>query len=158
MSAIGKREEVIEQWMLAIVSDGGVRRFDDLHIDQVDPEWTQRSQWIAGGLEALRIAIDIRNRNQLPFAVGLGFSLESGDHPRGVDFRTKEEFCERLDWSPPSLYLFHRGEEPHTETTHAAVHHLDPAILGAEGNLHCYYLEFRQQDSADYYRSIFVEG
>jgi len=158
MPTVDKREEIIEQWMLTIVSDGGIRRFDHLHIDQVDSEWSQRNKWIEGGLEALRIAIAIRNRNQLPFAVGLGFSLESGDHPRGVDFHTKEEFCERLDWSPPSLYLFHRGEEPHTESGIADVRGLDPSILSVEGDLRCYYLEFRQPDADEHYRSVFVEG
>jgi len=157
MSAAEKREEVIKQWMLTIVSDSGVRRFDDLHVDQVDPDWKHRNQWIVGGLEALRIAIDIRNRNQLPFAVGLGFSLQSGDHPRGIDFHTKEEFCERLDWSPPSLYLFHQGEEPHTQGESAEVRGLNSSILGV-GDLRCYCLEFRQPDSDEYFRSVFVEG
>jgi hypothetical protein len=158
MSVAREREEIIEQWMLAIVGDGGARCFDDLHIDRIDPKWKHKNQWTEGGLEALRIAIAVRNRNQLSFAVSLGFSLESGDRPRGVDFQTKEEFCARLDWSPPSLYLFRRGEEPHTQTAHANVQHVDPAILGAQGDARCYYLEFRQQEGDEYCRSVFVEG
>jgi len=153
-----KPEETVEQWMSTIVGDGGVRRLDDLHIDQINPEWRDRNQWIQGGLKAFRIGVDIRNRNHLPFSVALGFSLESGVQPRGVDFRTNEELSARLDWSPPSLYLFPRGEEPHTQSAHDAVQPLDPVILGADCDLRCYYLEFRLQDSDQYCRSVFIEG
>jgi hypothetical protein len=154
-----KREKIIEQWMLTIVNDGGVRRFDDLHIDKIDPGWKPRQQWIEGGLEAHRVARAVRDRHQLPFTVGLGFSLESGSQPIGVDFHAPEEFYQRLDWSPPSLYLFHRGEEPSKQTAPGdRLAHLDPAIVGAEGNVRCYYLEFKQDGSDEYCRSAFIEG
>ncbi len=155
-----KREEIIEQWMLTIVNDGGVRRFDDLHIDKIDPGWKPRQQWMEGGLEAHRVALAVRDRHQLPFTVGLGFSLESGSRPIGIDFHAPEEFCERLDWSPPSLYLFHRGEEPDKQVSPAngVVRDLSPAVLGAEGSARCYYLEFRQEGDDEYRRSVFIEG
>ncbi len=155
-----KREEIIEQWMLAIVNDGGVRRFDDLHIDKIDPGWKPRQQWIEGGLEALRVALAVRDRHQLAFTVGLGFSLESGSRPIEIDFHAPEEFCERLDWSPPSVYLFHRGEEPDKQVSPAngIVRDLNPAILGVEESARSNYLEFKQEGAAEYCRSVFIEG
>ena len=153
-----KRSEVIEQWMQAIIWDGGIRRFDDLHIDKIESRWKGRKEWIEGGLEAFRIAMAIRDANRLPFVVGLGFSLQSGDRPRGVDFHGREEIRERLDWSPPSLYLFHRGGEPDTQSSTGTVEYLDPAILGAEGDVRCYYLEFKQEGADVYSRSISIDG
>jgi len=155
-----KGGETIEDWMLAIVSDGGVVRFDHLHIDQIDPAWKSRDQWIEGGLEAFRMAVGVRNRNQLPFVVALGFSLESSDQSRGGDFRTKQALFAALDWSPPSLYLFRRGEEPDTQvpSSEGSVQHLDPSTLGAEGDVRCYYLEFKHPCAIEYCRSIFIEG
>jgi hypothetical protein len=154
------RGEAIERWMSAILTDGGILRFDDLHIDQVDPAWRDRNQWIEAGLEAFRISIDVRNRNRLPFGVGLGFSLESGNQARGIDFQTREEPYARLDWSPPSLHLFRRGAEPHTQVAPAdgTVQPLDPATLGAQRDVRCYYLEFKQPGSTEFCRSVFVEG
>ncbi len=40
----------IEEWMLAIISDGGAERFDDLHIDEINPQWEDKDRWIEGGL------------------------------------------------------------------------------------------------------------
>jgi hypothetical protein len=154
-----KREEIIERWMLTIVNDGSVRRFDDLHVNEIDPLWESRQQWIKGGLEALRIALAVRDKNHLPFTVGLGFSLESANRPIGVDFQSPEEFYEKIDWSPPSLYVFHRGEEPDKQVRSTdAVRYLNPVVLGVEGSARCYHLEFRQQGDDDYHRSVFVDG
>ena len=153
-----KPEEVIERWMLTIMTDGGVGRFDDLHIDKIDPEWADRSRWIESALEAFQIAVAVRDRKSIPFSVGLGFSLNSGDKIRGIDFQTRDEFRDRLNWSPPSLYLFHRGEEPHTQGGSAELHVLDPAVLGVEGGARCFYMEFKHHSANEYCRSVFVEG
>jgi hypothetical protein len=72
------REHSIEAWMLTTVRDGGVVRMEDLHIDRIDETWKAREYWIQGGLEAFRLALMLRDRRQIPFAVALGFSLESG--------------------------------------------------------------------------------
>jgi hypothetical protein len=151
------REKTIEQWMLTIVSDGGVLRFDDLHIDKIDPGWALRMQWIEGGLEALRIGLVVRDRNQLPFTVGLGFSLEAGSRPIDVDFEVRGDLQEKFDWSPPSLYLFKRGEEPDKQGV-GVVRHLDPEVFGLEVNTRFYYLEFKQDGADEYCRSVFIEG
>jgi hypothetical protein len=160
LTKIQNREKIIEQWMLTIANDGGVRRFDDLHIDKIDLVWKPRQQWIAGGLAAHRFALAVRDRHQLPFTVGLGFSLKSRSRAIGVDFRTPEEFCERLDWSPPSLYLFHRGEEPDKQIgpVEGVVRYLSLSVLGGKEGTRCYYLEYRKQGSDEYRRSVFIEG
>lgn len=144
--------------MVETIGNDGIRRFDDLHIDQIEPAWKDRGLWIEGGLEAFRTAIELRDRNELPFAVGLGFSLEAGREPRGADFHGPEELRDRLDWSPPSLYMFHRGEEPDTQSTIKTIQHLNPAIVGAQGEVRCYYLEFKQEGAEEYSRSVFVDG
>lgn len=154
------REETIEKWMLTIVDDGGVRRLDDLHIDKIDPAWKHRAHWIEGGLEAFRVAKILRDRNALPFTVALGFSLRSGNGPCGIDFRTRKELEERLDSSPPSLYLFHRGEGPENKM---GADNLPPDLshsifASREAGVACYYLEFLQQDDDEYRRSVFIEG
>jgi hypothetical protein len=150
----------VEHWMLSIVSDGGVGRFDDLHIDKINPRWEDRNRWIEGGLEAFRTALSVRDQHQLTFAVGLGFSLGASDQPCGVDFQTREDFFEKLNWAPPSLYLFDRGREPDKQAVLAGgtAINLDSAIVGAQGNVRCNYVEFRQQAGDEFSRSVFVEG
>jgi len=107
-----KHKQVIRKWMLDIVADGGIERYDDLHIDAIDENWKPREQWTKAGIEAYRIALDLRDGHDLPFVVSVTFSLEAGERVRGVDFQTQEGFQQRLDHTPPSLYLFERGKEP----------------------------------------------
>ena len=155
-----RREEVIQEWMLAIVDDGGVRRFDDLHIDQIDSAWEDREHWVEGGLKAFRLAQVLRDRNGLPFTVGLSFSLASDRRALGVDFRTQRELEGRLNWSPPSLHLFQRGEEPRSQMALGdSVQDLNSSIFALQGaGVVCYYLEFLQKDAEECCRSVFIEG
>lgn len=151
-------EDIIERWMLQIATDDGVDRFDDLHIDAIDPAWKERALWIEKAIEAFHIAVSVRNRNRMPFSIGLGFSLHSSDSLTGINFRTKKEFIEQLDWSPPSLYIFRSGDEPHARSASAKVQILNPAILGLTDHMRCYYLEFEQEGKDECYRSVFMEG
>jgi len=155
-----KREEVIEKWMTAIIDDGGIRRFDDLHIDEIDSAWSHRDRWVEGGLESFRCALAVRDQNRLPFAVALAFSLKSGDRPIGVDFQSRPDLQERFDRSPPSLYLFHRGEELRNRMgSNEVARDLNPVIFGiSEPGISCYYLEFLQKGTDEYCRSVSLEG
>jgi hypothetical protein len=112
-------ERVIEHWMLTIATDGGINRYDDLHADEIDGNWMDRNAWVDAGIQAHRIAIALRDKHQLPFIIALGFSLQSGEGLEGVDFQTTGELAVRLDWSPPSLYLFDSGGTPRAETERA---------------------------------------
>lgn len=154
-----RHRKIIELWISSIVSDDGIERSDELHIDRIDSAWRAKSEWLERGLEAFHLAVELRDGKQLPFTVGLGFSLQPGEGPRGVDFHTPEEFCEGFNSSPPSLYLWHAGEEPHYQSAKGAlVRQIDPAILGVAARTQCVYLEFRPKGQHEFYRSVFVEG
>jgi hypothetical protein len=150
----------IEDWMLTIIGDGGVARFDHLHIDEISSRWEDKSCWIDGGLEAFRTALSVRDQHRLPFTVSLAFSLVAANQPRGVDFQTREDLLAKLDWSPPSLYLFDRGKEPEKQivTANGTIQVLDSTIFGVQGNVRCYYLEFKPQSDDEFRRSVSVEG
>jgi CdiI N-terminal domain len=79
---------------------------------QIDPAWKDREYWIRGGVRALSMAVAARGRSAPGLTVALAFSLVSGPERRGADFNSRAELQERLDWSPPSLYLFRKGQEP----------------------------------------------
>jgi hypothetical protein len=150
-------ESAIEAWMLRIVQDGGVARFDDLHIDQIDELWKSREMWIQGGVEAFRLALMLRDRHNLHFAVGLGFGLDPRDQSAEVNFKTQGELMANVDWSPPSLYLFERGKEPSINAT--LVRKLGRNLLpNLPETASCYCIEFREMDTNESRRSVFVEG
>jgi hypothetical protein len=168
-SDVGERYlKVIQAWMLANVQNRGYERFDDLHVDRIDPDWKPREKWIDAGIRAFRLAIDLRDREQLSFTVALAYSLAALKPPhRGTDFRTREELESQLGSSPPSLYLFARGDEPWTKSSirkadaiadSLVVKDLPPDFLGVAIGKRWYYIEFRQAKFDEWSRNVFVEG
>jgi hypothetical protein len=111
------RAMTIRRWMLATVSDGGIERLDDLHVDHIDAGWKDPSTWVSAGLTAYGLALGIRRELGLDFTVALAFSLvDTLDASEDV-FDTQAEFEKQLDWSPPSLYLFKVGDQQHLSAT-----------------------------------------
>ena len=102
----------ISKWLRETIESRGDLRFDDLHVDQVDPELRKRELWVHGGMECFQLALNARDDRGADFTVALAFSLETGDGPLGLNFEDLSGLESQFDLSPPSLYLFHRGEEP----------------------------------------------
>ncbi len=164
-----RAEQVIKDWMSTVFRDGGIERFDDLHNDRIDETWRSQKVWVEGGLVAFRIAVRLRDRHELPVQVVLGFSLQAEDKKIGIDFTTQEDFAKRLDWTPPSLYLF-KAETDHSlenekaikegrVSEDAEVKELDMNLFGApETRQRCFYTEFRRTDDTEYCRSVFLQG
>jgi hypothetical protein len=103
--------------MLETVSNGGIERFDDLHVDYIDPAWKDPTSWVSAGLTAYGLALGIQRELGLDVTVALGFGLvDAQDTSRDVS-ETQEQFEKQLDWSPPSLYLFKVGDQQHLSGT-----------------------------------------
>jgi hypothetical protein len=110
MSMDSRHETKIREWMLATIANGGIERLDDLHVDDIDENWKQRTNWISASLRAYELAVRLQSDLGLSVKVALAFSLLDG---MGQTFETEEEFERQLDWSPPSLYLFKVGDQQH---------------------------------------------
>lgn len=164
-----QREKIIETWMLTIIQDGGIDRFDSLHIDRIDAHWKSRDAWVEGAFEAYRLAVDTRDRHRLGLPIVLAFALSTVDDPSEADFGTREQLQASLNWMPPALYLFRPGQEFWTQTdgsSAAGAAACDVTLIKIDPNIFrpsarakaCYYMKFKQADSGEYSRSIFVEG
>ncbi|MGH7427165.1 MAG: hypothetical protein ACREJ4_02190 [Candidatus Methylomirabilaceae bacterium] len=84
---------------------------DDLHIDEVDDAYKDRSKWLEGAVACLEAAISIRDARNLQLTVALGMSLRSSALPLGVNFSNWTELERELDDSPPSLYLWTKEQD-----------------------------------------------
>jgi len=163
-----RRKERIETWMRAIVQDGGLERYDDLHIDRIDEAWKSRAVWLEAALEAFATAKRVRDDLDLDVVVSIAFSLiVDRDRPTGVDFATASALAQRLDHSPPSLYLFRSGREawrldersPGLPIEFHLVA-LDIAQLfgGSVRATEAFLLEFKNDQDGDYARTVFLSG
>jgi hypothetical protein len=164
-----QHESVIERWMLDVSRDGGIARFDHLHIDRIDDAWASREHWIEGGLAAFHTARSLRDLHRLDVKVELAFSLQAGSSATGVDFATQEDLANTLDWTPPALYLFEPGHDHAIEIKSAirdrhvydnsAVEELLVNLFGGrESGCRCLYMEFRRTDEPEYSRSVLLQG
>jgi hypothetical protein len=151
--------------MTTIIQDGGIDRYDDLHIDHIEKEWADRKYWLNGAIQAFQIASNQRDRLDVGLVVAVGFSLTGSEEPIGPNFTSSEEFEMQLDSSPPSLYLFYRGQEPWKEKQSASSleNLLQPTVITLHNvfaeiasRQQCYYLEFFRPDEAEYRRSVFI--
>ena len=151
--------------MLSVSLDGSVDRYDDLHVDSIDQDWKSKKAWIGGGVWAFQEAIQLRDRLDLPYTVALGFSLCE----EGFDWNESAgigQLQSRLDWSPPSLYLFRDGEEPDADLDRA-IHSGQAApdatskkfrlveVVGLKAGL---LLRFKRTGSDEYTQSAFLLG
>jgi len=144
--------EIILSWMIATVSNNGVERLDDLHIDKISQRPLKRSEWISFALRSLSIASKLRDANQLDVTVAVGISLEARPAPIGVDFQNEADLVSQLSWSPPSLYLFHR-----TGTPWFGAIELDAERIGFDGICaRCFYFELQCESKEEYSRSLFL--
>jgi hypothetical protein len=146
----------IQTWMVETIESGGIDRFDDLHIDTLNTRWVAKENWVLGGITAYLSALEAKKALSLPNTVALAFSLNSGRERQGVNFGSPVNFLRSLDWSPPSLYLFHSGREPWSVDDCDPIK-ISPHLLGdLPSSLACYYLEFLPSDSDEYVRTVFV--
>ncbi len=51
-SKIMTKYDKISRWLAETIESRGDLRCDDLHVDQVDPEFRKRELWVNGGMEA----------------------------------------------------------------------------------------------------------
>jgi len=156
-----QHRRTIELWILRNIATKRFDHYDDLHIDRIDSAWSSKAAWIDGGLEALRLASELRDQHQPSLSVALGCSLNAEEAITFPSIESSRELSAQLDWSPPSLYLFPSGREPWATAT-AIVLVLDK-LASAQGHVRSnsnpkqatwYYLEFTQDHRR--HRSVFI--
>jgi hypothetical protein len=167
-SSMTDRTKTIRHWIQDVSTNGGIERLDHLHLDQIDPTWEARGEWIYRGLDAYWIAFAESAALRGSVTVALAFSLRSKSKAVGVDFQTSAALERSLDSSPPSLYLFHAGREP----WRLIVPEAEPLplnffltrtdaerLLGEKAaGLNGYLLEFRRSTGDEFHRSLFLVG
>ena len=152
-----ERETTIRGWMLATVSDGGIERLDDLHVDDMDANWKDPTNWVSAGLIAYGLALGIRRELGLDVTVALGFSLKDAQDTSRDVFETEEDFEKQLDWSPPSLYLFRVSDQQHLSAT-VRVDPLPKALLSQlPEDTKSFLLRWLAEDGSQR-RSVFVQA
>jgi hypothetical protein len=166
-----KHRAVIQSWFDSVINDGGIDRYDHLHIDQIDSEWNPRSTWLASSLESFKVALEVRNADVSGqhLTVVLAFALESDVHLQGITFHNREELEKAFCSTPPSLYLFRPGGEFWVQSEESkggkvsddlGIKTLSASELFGEmsENIKCIYMEYMRTGDEEYSRGLFLAG
>lgn len=103
---------IIEAWISRLLETDQLDRFDDLHIDEIDPAYQSRAEWITGAVRCLQVATEVRRRAAYEVTICVGLGLRDDTGPEHSIPMSLEALQAEIDWSPPSLYGFVPGSEP----------------------------------------------
>jgi len=166
-----KHKEVVQSWFDSAVREGGIERYDDLHIDQIDEAWKTRSKWTAAALESFKTALSVRDAyaGDTYFKIVLAFALVSESHPLGITFRGRWELENSFSSTPPSLYVFRKGGEFWNQAEESrgkrikndlVIKMLNASELFGEmqETVECIYMEYQRVGDEEYSRDVFLTG
>lgn len=148
-----KGKECILTWLKRAAGGGSFKRFDDLHVDEIEPDARERSMWLEKGLEYLSFAASARDAHQIPFVVTLAMGLGSSVVKKGITFNSKDLLEREIDDSPPSLYLFYK-EQP--EWISLSKVRVQIPGLQLPASMTCFFLEWKDDKQDLYIRSLSI--
>jgi hypothetical protein len=103
----------IQSWFDAVIHDGGIDRFDELHVDVIDRTRKSKKSWISAALESFEIALEVRDEDVSgqELTILLSFALVDDVRPLGVTFHDRESLENNLSYSPPCILVFRKDND-----------------------------------------------
>lgn len=148
--------DALYKWILRTIETQAFRRLDDLHIDELATTYRPRHTW-PGAVRDIAYEIHgLRNEIPVEYTASIGMPLISCAGRMGVTFHTVAEVADELTDTPPSIYVFPKGEEPWIRRPDDAVP-VSPDVLSMKTDgLRCILFEYREEYEDEYRRSLWV--
>jgi hypothetical protein len=93
----------LEDWLARFARSDETNQRDDVHVERIDEAYREKSQWVTGAFDVIRIAHEIQALRRWRITIAMEFFLSSQDHPTGMNIRTLDDLQAQLSWSPPAL-------------------------------------------------------
>lgn len=143
--------DFLRNWINQVISNKLWQKYADLHIDEVDQVFKQKQNWITGSLFLFDCILSLIDR--VNYGVLLIIPLSCVSKEGLVTFTKLESFESELDITPPSFYLFPKGEKNYEETIKSAKK-IDMIIENM--NISTYYKE--ENENEEYYRALYLKS
>ncbi len=141
--------DFLQNWIDQVISNKLWKQYVDLHIDEVDQVFKQKQNWIMGSLFLFRCVLSLIDKTK--YDVFLAIPLSCVPKAGLVNFTKLELLESELDITPPSFYIYPKGEKNYEETIKSS-EHLDIII----DNMELYYKE--ENENEEYYRTIYLKS
>lgn len=141
----------LEAWIDEVIKGELWKKFVDLHIDEIDLKFTDKSTWIKGSLSLFNDFINLID--QSIYDVFLVIPLSSLPHSSDLSTKHLDNLEHELDMTPPSFYLFKKGDKNFENTLESAIY-----LNRMSDNIKfkVYYKEERQ--GYEYYRTLYLRS
>jgi len=146
-----KMVDFLQNWINLVISDKLWQKYVDLHIDEIDQVFKHKQNWITGSLFLLNCMLSLINKAK--YDVFLVIPLTCVSKTGLVTFTNRESLESELDITPPSFYLFPKGEKNYEKTISSAKY-LD--LISQDMNIMVYYKEENEND--EYYRTLYLRS
>lgn len=116
-----KRGELItelQHWINQVISGKLWERYADLHIDTVDQAFKRKQNWIAGSLFLFDCISSLIDETKYNVLLVIPLSHRSASNLEAL--ATLKLQSHELDTTPPSFYLFPKGEKNYEVTIRSA--------------------------------------
>jgi hypothetical protein len=148
-------ERSISQWIHNAIVEGSYRKFDDLHIDDIDADYENPSVWLPASLGALAEAAKLRDRGGWPFTIALAIPLAPASRSGTAMQLGIEQLSGHLGDTPPSLYAFEQGSEPWANNRDEFVE-LAGFIAGDQGGKGYFTERPDPDEDGEYQRTVWI--
>lgn len=145
-----KYKKLLSDWVDNSIRNKSWIKYQDLHIDEIDSEFRQKSNWIDGSFFIYEIILSIIKPDL--YSCLLVIPLSYSDTETNISQLTWNNMKVLLDLTPPSFYLFPIGEENYEETIKSLI------FLERLSEDCTYKVFFKQEEEfeGEYNRSIYV--
>lgn len=140
----------LKKWINEVISQRLWINFVDLHIDEVYSEFNNRKKWISGSIFLLKCIMSLIDNSKYDVILAIPLSCVSGSSR--IDFKDLKEIENQLDLTPPSFYLFPKGESNYEKTIIDSKYLRE---LSKQENLAIYYNEKKEENET--YRTGFIK-
>ncbi|MGY6560680.1 MAG: hypothetical protein ACXITV_01095 [Luteibaculaceae bacterium] len=141
----------LQNWINQVISNKLWEEYIDLHINEIDQSFNQKDIWIRGSLFLFKCILSLIDKAN--YDVFLVIPLSCVSKKDLVTFTKLESLDNELDITPPSFYLFPKGERNYEDTIKSAK---KLNIIIENMNVNIFYKE--ENDNGEYYRTLYVKS
>jgi hypothetical protein len=142
----------LEEWLVEVLKKEDWNAFNDIHIDQLDPN-VKKSKWIETGLIYLEELTSLKKLIAPKLLVAIAFSLRGSAKYKGLNFRGAKEMLRESDDSPPSFYAFPSNFKLFQQTIEKSL--VIDNLNDIPKDVISLYFEYRLKGDEEFRRSIF---
>lgn len=149
-----KKEQIIQilkVWINKMITEKLWEKYVDIHIDEINNEFEEKSTWIEGSLFLFSCILELINKST--YDVFLVIPLTCTNISYKNDIMDINCIVNELDITPPAFYLFPKNSKNFEDTIESAKYLKE---ISEKLNMQVFYKE--EKEVEEYYRTLYIRS